>query len=294
MSDIYKYIYNGICYNDTIFKQIMQGGIILKKIKILIVDDNKDFCELLEESLDKEKDMNVIGVGHDGKEAINLIKKNKNELDLIILDLIMPKLDGIGVMEEMNTLGINKIKTVILTGFGQEDITRKVVSLGANYYIMKPFEIDKLIARIRQIFKPVKNSDTEYNINLNNSNNQINENATINDINIRITEIMYELGIPAHIKGYLYIREAIKMVVYDIYLINGITKKLYPAVAEKFETTSSKVERAIRHAIEVSWERGNRDALKEYFANTISKTKPTNSQFIAKIADKLRLELKAG
>jgi len=253
----------------------------MDKTRILIVDDNKEFCQLLEEYLNEQKDFKVVGVAYNGEEGLKLLKEEGP--DILVLDLIMPHLDGIGVMEEMKRLRINEVKTIILTAFGQEEITQRVVELGANYYIMKPFDLDKLAERIRQLIKPPASGSNGYVIRRNTANKKI-------DVDVRITEVMHKLGVPAHIKGYLYLREAIEMVIKEVELLGAVTKKLYPAVAECYHTTPSRVERAIRHAIEVAWERGNTEVLKDYFSK--SGGKPTNSQFIAKIADKLRLELR--
>ncbi len=257
-------------------------------INILIVDDNKEFCQLLEEYLNDRDEFEVIGVAYNGTEGLKMLR-NK-EPAVLVLDLIMPHLDGIGVMEEMNSLGIgDEVKTIILTAFGQEEVTQRVVELGANYYIMKPFDLDKLVDRIKQMINPPSSSSNGYVISKDKiSNNKVN-------LDVKITEVMHQLGVPAHIKGYLYLREAIEMVINEVELLGAVTKQLYPAVAENFHTTSSRVERAIRHAIEVAWDRGNVTALNNYFGSTVSANsgKPTNSQFIAKIADKLRLEIKA-
>ncbi|MFW5976427.1 MAG: sporulation transcription factor Spo0A [Bacillota bacterium] len=259
-----------------------------EKTRLLLVDDNKDFCQLLEEHLNDQDDMEVVGIGYNGQEGLELLE-NKN-VDILILDLVMPHLDGLGVMEEMKEKGLNEVKTIILTAFGQEDITQRVVSMGADYYIMKPFSLEKLTRRIRQLIKPPAGSTSGYVISDDNDN--INETKEVN-LSVKITEVLHELGVPAHIKGYLYLREAIELVINEVDFLGAITKELYPEVADKFNTTSSRVERAIRHAIEVVWERGNKEALNKYFGNTVSlkKGKPTNSQFIAKIADKLRLEI---
>lgn len=256
--------------------------------EIVIVDDNKEFCDLLREHLDEEEGFDVIGTAYNGVEGVEELKE-KNP-DILILDLIMPKLDGIGVMEEMNDSDLmNDTKTIVLTAFGQEEFTKKVVELGASYYIMKPFNLDKLSHRIKQLMNPPSSSSGGQAITRGETNNK-NQN-----IDVKITEILHHLGVPANIKGYLYLREAIELIFNDIDLLGSITKKVYPQVAESFNTTPSRVERAIRHAIEVTWDRGNIQALNNYFGNTVSAKsgKATNSQFIARIADKLRLEMKA-
>ncbi|HLV09410.1 MAG TPA: sporulation transcription factor Spo0A [Halanaerobiales bacterium] len=257
-------------------------------IRIVLVDDNKEFCQLLEEYLNEQEDFEVVGVAYNGIDGLKLIREKEPEI--LVLDLIMPHLDGIGVMEEMNRSNLSDIKTIILTAFGQEEVTKRVVELGANYYIMKPFDLDKLMDRINQLMDPPVSSSNGQVIS---SNNQ-NQNKKAN-LDVRITEIMHNLGVPAHIKGYIYLREAIELVIKDIEYLGAVTKELYPTVAQKFHTTPSRVERAIRHAIEVSWDRGNISALNNYFGATVSANsgKPTNSQFIAKIADKLRLEMRA-
>jgi two-component system, response regulator, stage 0 sporulation protein A len=259
-----------------------------EKIRILLVDDNKEFCQLLEEYLNGQREFEVVGVAYNGVDGLELLREK--EPDVLVLDLIMPYLDGIGVMEEMNRSNICKdVKIIILTAFGQEEITKRIVELGANYYIMKPFDLDKLVERIKQLIKPPVAASNGYVIS-----NRLSSNREV-DLNVRITEIMHQMGVPAHIKGYQYLREAIELVINNIELLGAVTKELYPTVARNFNTTPSRVERAIRHAIEVCWDRGNITALNNYFGNTISSIsgKPTNSQFIAKIADKLRLELRA-
>jgi len=258
-----------------------------KSARIVLVDDNKEFCQLLEEYLN-DQELEVVGVAYNGVDGLKVIKEK--EPDIVVLDLIMPHLDGIGVMEELNKLELGQnIKTIILTAFGQEEITKRVVELGAKYYIMKPFDLDKLVERINQLMTPPTSSSNGYVVSSNRANRK-----SLN-LDVRITEVMHQLGVPAHIKGYIYLREAIELVINDIEFLGAVTKELYPSVAKKFHTTPSRVERAIRHAIEVSWDRGNISVLNKYFGATVSANsgKPTNSQFIAKIADKLRLELKA-
>lgn len=269
---------------------IKSGGVKMdSKIKIVLVDDNKEFCQLLEEYLDEIDEFEVVGVAYNGVDGLKLLREE--DPDVLILDLIMPHLDGIGVMEEMNRTQLGEdVKTIILTAFGQEEVTQRVVELGANYYIMKPFDLDKLVERIRQLMEPPSGSSNGQAFT---SGSGKKKNV---DLDVRITEVMHQLGVPAHIKGYIYLRNAIELVIKDVELLGAVTKELYPTVAKNFHTTPSRVERAIRHAIEVSWDRGNITALNKYFGNTVSANsgKPTNSQFIAKIADKLRLEMKAG
>ncbi|MGM0471980.1 MAG: sporulation transcription factor Spo0A [Bacillota bacterium] len=255
--------------------------------KVLLVDDNKEFCQLVREFIEEKENMEIAGVGHNGLEALELI--DENEPDVVILDIIMPHMDGIGVLEELKKEGkINDLKIIMLTAFGQEELTQRVVELGANYYILKPFDLEQLTNRIEQLMTPVRQQGGVSAAAQSTTNQSQN-------LDVRITDIMHEIGVPAHIKGYLYLREAISMVVEEVELLGAITKELYPLVARKFNTTPSRVERAIRHAIEVAWERGNTQAINKLFGHSVTTEsgKPTNSQFIAKIADKLRLELRA-
>lgn len=269
-----------------------------EKITILIADDNADFVATLVEHLSKENDMEVIGIARDGKEACEKVAKLKP--DLLLLDVIMPYLDGLGVLEQLNTSKTEKMPIcIMLSAVGQTKITQKAISLGAEYYVVKPFDIELLIKRIREIkyFKPNQTSNNfiakeakQQYIDISKEDSKKEEN-----LEALVTNIIHEVGVPAHIKGYQYLREAIMMVVNDIDVINQITKSLYPKIAFKFNTTPSRVERAIRHAIEVAWGRGQQEAVENIFGYTISaaKGKPTNSEFIAMIADKLRLELKS-
>ncbi|MCK8825434.1 sporulation transcription factor Spo0A [Fuchsiella alkaliacetigena] len=255
-----------------------------ENIEILLVDDNREFCQLVEEFIEGKEGMEVVGIGHNGLEGLDLIEEK--DPDVLVLDIIMPHLDGVGVLEELNSKGmIADLKVVMLTAFGQEELTQRVVELGANYYILKPFDLEKLVSRIKQLANPLEVQGGLTASSLGNSNQN-------QDLNMQITDIMHEIGVPAHIKGYLYLRKAINMVVEEVELLGAVTKELYPLVARNFNTTPSRVERAIRHAIEVAWERGNTEAINEMFGHSITSEsgKPTNSQFIAKVADKLRLE----
>jgi len=255
------------------------GDLELHKIRVLIADDNKEFVGLLKEYLDRQDDVEVVGTAHNGLEALQAIKDTEPEV--VVLDIIMPYLDGIGVLERLaRTEEGPRPKIVMLTAFGQESITHRVLELGADYYILKPFDFDILAERLRQLFNKQGQAPRALAVKDRDRNQDS-----------KVTAIMHELGIPAHIKGYLYLRDAIVMVVNRVDLLSKITKELYPTIAEKYLTTPSRVERAIRHAIEVAWDRGNMDFIQRVFGHTISqeKGKPTNSEFIAMVADRLRL-----
>ena len=269
-----------------------------EKITVLIADDNQDFSHTLSTYINAQNDMEIIGIAKDGNEAVDMIASSKP--DVVLLDVIMPHLDGLGVLEKISMIKIDKKPIcIMLSAVGQDKITQKAVSLGAEYYVVKPFDIELLIKRIREIkyFKPTqaennfisRESKKQY-IDLTASESRKEEN-----LEALVTNVIHEVGVPAHIKGYQYLREAIMMVVNDIEVINQITKSLYPKIAVRYSTTPSRVERAIRHAIEVAWGRGQQEVVEKIFGYTISasKGKPTNSEFIAMIADKLRLELKS-
>ncbi|NMB41571.1 MAG: sporulation transcription factor Spo0A [Firmicutes bacterium] len=257
-------------------------------LNILVADDNREFNELLTEYLSKEEDLEVVGNAYNGKETLELIKSKQP--DIVLLDIIMPHLDGIGVLEELNRMDLSpKPKIIMLTAFGHENITQKAVELGASYYILKPFNLEILAERIRQLGKvqvPSQKVASSYIIK---SAPVKKENE---DYIEEITQIIHEVGVPAHIKGYLYLREAISMVAKEIELLGAVTKVLYPRIADIYDTTPSRVERAIRHAIEVAWSRNNIEVIKKFFGYTINteKGKPTNSEFIALVADRIRLK----
>jgi two-component system response regulator (stage 0 sporulation protein A) len=204
----------------------------------------------------------------------------------------MPHLDGLAVLEKLRDTKRNSFPNVImLTAFGQEDVTKKAVDLGASYFVLKPFDMENLANHIRQVSGRVNSIIRKPN----QSTYRQQAEQKPKNLDASITSIIHEIGVPAHIKGYLYLREAISMVYNDIELLGSITKVLYPDIAKKYNTTASRVERAIRHAIEVAWSRGNIDSISSLFGYTVSmsKAKPTNSEFIAMVADKLRLEHKA-
>ena len=268
------------------------------KITVLIADDNQEFTRTLSTFINNQEDMEVVGIAKDGNEAVDMITGISP--DVALLDIIMPHLDGIGVLESLNQKReIKRPMSIMISAVGQDKITQKAIMLGAEYYVIKPFDIEVLIKRIREIkeYTPGEIKNTFIAKENKQPYIEINKVSVKKEDNLEalVTNVIHEVGVPAHIKGYQYLREAIMMVINDIDVINQITKSLYPEIASKFSTTPSRVERAIRHAIEVAWGRGQQSVVENIFGYTISaaKGKPTNSEFIAMIADKLRLELKS-
>lgn len=259
-----------------------------EKIKVLIADDNKDFCDILGSYFEKQEDMVISAICHDGSQAYDKIKNTSP--DIAIIDNVMPRLDGLGVLEKVRNLSSEKKPVcIMLSAMNQENITQRALDLGAEYYMVKPFDLEALVNRIRQLKThgaPVGEAQP-------NKSAVHSTRITGQELTARVTSILHEIGVPAHIRGYHYMREAIIMAVNDMDILNYITKELYPSIAKKCKTTPSRVERAIRHAIEVAWSRGKIDAINQMFGYTVSndKGKPTNSEFIALIADKLKLEL---
>lgn len=257
------------------------------KLTCAIADDNDRMLQLVGDVLLTDNDVELVGKAHNGEELLKDIKVN--EPDVVLLDIIMPKLDGLAVMEKVNEDRSIKKKPyfIVVSAVGQEGITEDAFNLGANYYILKPFDNNTLLNRI----KYVKSNMGRHPASANVKKTQEDLSVTLeNDV----TEIIHEIGVPAHIKGYQYLRDSIIMVIKDMEMLNCITKILYPTIAKKYNTTSSRVERAIRHAIEVAWARGKIEVLDALFGYTINngKGKPTNSEFIALISDKIRLDYK--
>ncbi|MCC3373407.1 sporulation transcription factor Spo0A [Cohnella sp. REN36] len=271
----------------------------MPRIEVFLADDNREFTNLLSEYIEEQDDMTVVGVAYNGEEVIRQLEESRLVPDVMILDIIMPHLDGLGVLEKLRELNLSPSpKIIMLTAFGQENITQRAVQLGASYYILKPFDMDVLANRIRQLagsnVVTTSSSPASASISGGGLRSNIVPIGKPKNLDANITSIIHEIGVPAHIKGYQYLREAITMVYNNIEILGAITKTLYPAIAEKFKTTPSRVERAIRHAIEVAWTRGNIDSISHLFGYTINiaKSKPTNSEFIAMVADKLRIEHK--
>lgn len=247
------------------------------KIKVLAVDDNAAQVSMIKKYFNGSEKIEVVDAASNGEEAISKIESV--DFDIMLLDLIMPKKDGISVLEYMKENDISK-NVIVLTSFNEQETISNISEYGVKYYALKPFELKSLENIIIKIMKSKK------------SNNELVE---IQDkgIQIQITRLLHELGIPSHIKGYQYIRSAILMVYDNPSFIGGITKELYPDLSIKFNTSIQRVERAIRHAIEVSWLRGDIDLMEEIFGHSvdIDRAKPTNSEFIVTIADKLRLDM---
>lgn len=248
------------------------------KIRVLMIDDNEEIIKATKEYFSSHAVIDVVLSSIDGKKGFDMILHNQSEYDLIIMDLIMPHKDGLSILEDLKNNNINK-KVIVLTSYNTDSTIRKVSEYNVSYYMLKPFDIKDLENRILDVF------DSKINPKI--SSDRLEKN-----IDISISKMLHSLGVPSHIKGYQYIRDGIHMMYKQPNLIGGITKELYPEIASRYDTTSSRVERAIRHAIEISWNRGDYDLMEDIFGHSVDydRAKPTNSEFIATIADKLRLD----
>lgn len=259
------------------------------EINVAIADDNERILDLLGEIISNDKELTLVGKANNGEDMYELIRQKQP--DVVLLDLIMPKMDGLSVMDLVNE--DKEIKKhpdfIVVTAVGQERITEDAFKKGANYYIMKPFNNDMVLNRIKHANHIIRHEMKQ----MTPQETTLSRQPEVN-LETRVTDMIHEIGIPAHIKGYHYLRDAIIMAVEDMDVLNAITKVLYPTVAKMHQTTASRVERAIRHVIEVAWSRGKLDTLDDLFGYTVSngKGKPTNSEFIALIADTIRLEYK--
>ena len=243
------------------------------KKTLLVVEDNMKFSNTIRDYFQDNEVAVVKYQAKDGEEALRCINNNK-DIDIVLLDLIMPNKDGLFLLEELQRLNIKK-DIIVMTSFNSESIIRKASSLGVDYFMIKPFDLKDLEVRVKRLSELPSSIEKENR-----------------DLKMSLTKLLHELGMPSHIKGYEYIREGIIMLYNDPSIIGGITKELYPEIADKYNTSVSRVERAIRHAIEVSWNRGNIDLMEEVFGHSVDydKAKPTNSEFIVTLADKLKLE----
>lgn len=267
----------------------------MAELSIAIADDNRQTLNLLGEILEKEDGIHVVGKADNGEDAYNMIVRTNP--DIVLMDVIMPRLDGISVMEKVKNNA--QMKTcpsfIMVTAASSQDVTEDAFRLGANYYIMKPFSKDVILDKIKRVSR----GRGKLAAGTSNEGRRVKpylDKAQYMEQNLEtdVTQMLHEIGIPAHIKGYQYLRDAIIMSVQDSEMLSSVTKILYPTIAKRHQTTPSRVERAIRHAIEVAWSRGKMDTLDALFGYTVNggKGKPTNSEFVALIADKIRLDYK--
>ncbi len=262
----------------------------MARVSVAIADDNERIVRQMREAIQKDDTFTVIGEAYDGEAAYSMVKEKRP--DILLLDIIMPKLDGLTLLERLQSDGSleKRPDVVIVSAVGHEAVAENAFAMGASYYLMKPFDMQALMGRLHQLEKkrgsagPV--TGREYSCE--------SLCRSEGDLELEVTNILHDLGVPAHIKGYQYLRDSILVSLEDEEMLNSITKILYPSIAKRNKTTSSRVERAIRHAIEVAWTRGNLDTMEALFGYTINtgKGKPTNSEFIALITDRLRLKYK--
>jgi len=245
-------------------------------IKVFVVDDNENLINMLKEYFKDHQKINIIGEAHDGLEAMERLEKA--DYDVLLLDLIMPKKDGLYVLDELKKKSIDK-PIIVETSFNAEETILRVSKYGPKHFVLKPFELNDLEEKIMDAVNFVPDVGNKIN-------------TYHNNLEITVTKLLHGLGVPSHIKGYQYIREGVLIMYNNPDVVGAITKELYPEIANKFDTTVSRVERAIRHAIEVSWNRGDIDLMEEVFGHSVDydRAKPTNSEFIVTVSDKLRLE----
>ena len=249
-----------------------------KEIRILVEDDNENLVGMVKDYFEEHEKIKIVKEAYNGEDAIKVIEESKNDFDLLLLDLIMPKKDGIYVLEELKNRGIDK-PVIVGTSFNADETIARVSKFNPKHFILKPFDMLDLEQKILDAVSFVKDSDSKVNMYHNN-------------LEISVTKLLHGLGVPSHIKGYQYIREGVLLMYEKPDIVGAITKELYPEIADRFDTTVSRVERAIRHAIEVSWNRGDIDLMEEIFGHSVDydRAKPTNSEFIVTVSDKLRLE----
>jgi two-component system response regulator (stage 0 sporulation protein A) len=246
---------------------------------VIIADNSDEFCSSLSAALQRSEGFQILGTATDGEQAIRMITERKPQV--LVLDMMLAKQDGIAVLKAISSMEHRPI-TLATSRFITDYVASAAANLGVRYLMLKPCDMSALVERLEEI----RGGESQRQPAM--------QSSSATSIESLVTSIIHEIGVPAHIKGYQYLREAIIIAVNDMDVINAITKVLYPQVAKTFQTTPSRVERAIRHAIEVAWDRGDLDTLQRFFGYTVSNTKgkPTNSEFIALIADKLQLQLK--
>ncbi len=251
-----------------------------KQIRVMIVDDNESLITMLREYFSDHEKISIVKEVHDGMYAVDKMKEDLDGFDVLLLDLVMPKKDGLYVLEQMRKEGVNK-PVIVGTSFNADETIARVSRYNPKHFILKPFDMLDLENKILDAVSFTPDNTTKINLYHNN-------------LEISVTKLLHGLGVPSHIKGYQYIREGVILMYEKPDIVGAITKELYPEIARKFDTTVSRVERAIRHAIEVSWNRGDIDLMDEIFGHSVDydRAKPTNSEFIVTLSDKLRLEYK--
>lgn len=243
------------------------------KITVVLADANDEFRAMLRDTVEKTGEFTVVGTAGDGLSALRLVEEKKPQL--LLTEVLLPELDGFGLLDRIAALP-QKPKAILISAVYRSEIVAQAMEKDVSFFMPKPFEAESLLERMRAA------AGAE----------SVEEENEVHALERQVTAVIHEVGVPAHIKGYQYVREAIVIAVQDMDVINAVTKVLYPEVARRYNTTPSRVERAVRHAIEVAWDRGDLETLQRYFGYTVSNTKgkPTNSEFIAMIADKIRLE----
>ncbi|MBA2132041.1 sporulation transcription factor Spo0A [Hydrogenispora sp. UU3] len=274
-------------------KELERGGVCLaeERIRVVLADNNRELCKVLAEHIGIQDDMELVGIAYDGLQAIELIQAQKP--DVLILDITMPYLDGIGVMERLAEMS-DAPQVIVLTAFEQESMVQRLIAMGAVYYMVKPFDTLTLLERIRQFGRNQEDFVKE-NRNFYSPMPTPAKNISRQQLELEVTKVFHEMGVPAHFRGYAYLRDAIIMAIQEEDILGNITKNLYPRIAEKYNSTASGVESAIRHTIEIGWERGNCESFKKMFGTDHYQSDkarfPTAASFIAKVADRIRLQL---
>lgn len=253
--------------------QAVRKGLKMENVNLVIVDNNLAVSSSIKKYLEVKNEVNVVACIKDGEEALEYLVNHQNDYDVIILDLVLPKIDGISLLENIKRKDINK-KIIVLSGYKNDNVSQKLSNLNVDYYMIKPFSLESLWERLKDLYK----------FDYFESNKQIN-------IEIEISDLLHNLGIPSHVRGYQYIRDGVLYLYNKNGYVSYITKEIYPEIAEKYDTTSSRVERAIRHAIEISWDRGDLNLMENLFGHSIDyeRSKPTNSEYINTIADRVKL-----
>lgn len=260
----------------------------MNKINVMIANDDRKMTAMLTKRMEQEEDLTLTAVTGDGLDALKLVREQRP--DVLLLDTVLPSLDGIALLERLDKKEKESMSIIVLSAFGKDALAEEAYAMGVRYFLLKPFDMESLLSKIRQC----RNRKSENSILRMQDWIEKGESRQPTSLEIIVTDVIHEIGVPAHIKGYQYLRDSILMAVNDMDILNSITKQLYPAIAVRNHTTASRVERAIRHAIEVAWSRGKMDTIDALFGYTVNagKGKPTNSEFIALIADKIRLEYK--